>query len=68
MTVRVTFDGDEMELPDGSTVADLLRRLDLSPRVLSVVRNGHVVRRTEYARTSLAEGDELTAVVQVGGG
>lgn len=68
MQIRLTFDGEPVALPADTTVADLLRRMDLSPEILSVVRNGQVVRRAAYDECLLHDGDELSAVIQVGGG
>lgn len=68
MKIRVTLDGELLVLPARSTVADLLRQLELSPEILSVVRNGKVVRRSRYKTCVLEDGDDLTAVLQVGGG
>lgn len=68
MAITVWFDDAHIELPDGATVADLLRLLGLSAPILSVVRNGQIVRRTDYESHTLEDGDRLTAVVQVGGG
>lgn len=68
MAIEVRFDDVPIELPDGATVADLLRLLGLSAPILSVVRNGRVVRRADYESHTLEDGDRLTAVVQVGGG
>ena len=68
MAITVAFDDAPIELPDGATVADLLRRVDLSAPIFSVVCNGQVVSRSDYEAHILEEGDELTAVVQVGGG
>ncbi len=68
MKIRVTLDGELLVLPARSTVADLLRQLELSPEILSVVRNGKVVRRSRYKTGVLEDGDDLTAVLQVGGG
>jgi sulfur carrier protein len=68
MAIRVRFDGEDLELPDGASVGDLLRRLELSAPLLSVVVNGTVIRRSRYDEQSLHEGDVVIAVVQVGGG
>lgn len=66
--VRVTVNGEPMELESGSSVADLLERLRVgSPRV-AVERNRDIVPRAQYGATVLAEGDALEVVELVGGG
>ena len=66
--VRVTVNGEPMELEPGASVADLLERLRVgSPRV-AVERNRDIVPRAQYSGTVLAEGDSLEIVELVGGG
>jgi sulfur carrier protein len=66
--VRVTVNGQPMELEAGASVADLLERLRVgSPRV-AVERNRDIVPRAQYGATLLAEGDALEVVELVGGG
>ncbi len=66
--VRVTVNGEAMELEPGASVADLLERLRVgSPRV-AVERNRDIVPRAQYGATLLAEGDALEVVELVGGG
>jgi len=47
---------------------DLLRSLDLDPRVVVVEHNRHIVRRPELASTTLHAGDRVELVHFVGGG
>ncbi len=68
MAIRVRFDDEDLDLPEGATVGDLLRTLDLSAPILSVARNGRIVPRGEYDTCVLADGDQLIGVIQVGGG
>ncbi len=66
--VRVTVNGEPMELEAGASVADLLERLRAgSPRV-AVERNRDIVPRAQYRATVLADGDTLEVVELVGGG
>ena len=64
----VVANGDEVEVADGATVADLLEQLGLSKRLIVVERNGDPVPRSERATTSLASGDRLELVRAVAGG
>ena len=68
MEIHVTFDGEDVVLGAPATVADLLVHLELSSPILSVALNGKVISRFLYGECELRDGDELTAVVQVGGG
>jgi sulfur carrier protein len=66
--MRVTANGDAVELAEGATVADLLAALGLGGRWVLVERNGEPVRRADVATTALAEGDRLELVRAVAGG
>ena len=66
--MKVTANGDEVTLRDGSSVMDLLEHLGLGARWVLVERNGEPVDRTELALTPLAEGDRLELVRAVAGG
>ena len=66
--MRVTANGDPVDLADDATVADLLAALGLGGRWVLVERNGSPVRRADLATTNLAEGDRLELVRAVAGG
>ena len=66
--MRVTANGDPVDLADGATVADLLAVLNLGGRWVLVERNGEPVRRADLGSTRLAEGDRLELVRAVAGG
>ncbi len=51
-----------------TTIADLVRELDLAPEKVAVERNGAIVPRSTLAEAPLAEGDTLEIVHFVGGG
>ena len=57
-TVSLTVNGEEKELPAGSSVADLLESHKLDPRMVVVEHNRVILRdRDAYARIGLNEGD-----------
>lgn len=66
--MRIVVNGEERSLPEGTTAADLLSRLDLEPGAVVVARNGEIVPRDEVADVELEEGDRLEIVRFVGGG
>lgn len=51
-----------------TTIADLVRELDLAPEKVAVERNGEIVPRSTLGEAALAEGDVLEIVHFVGGG
>jgi sulfur carrier protein len=66
--VVVIANGDEVEVPDGSTVGELLEQLGLARRTVLVERNGEPIPRRELGSTALAAGDRLELVRAVAGG
>lgn len=66
--MKVRLNGQERELPEGTTLEGLIRSLDLPSGRVAVERNGQVVPKVQYAGTVLQEGDRLEIVHFVGGG
>jgi thiamine biosynthesis protein ThiS len=67
--IAVTVNGRERDLPEASTIADLLQSLDIDPRMVVVEHNREILRdRDAYAQRTLASGDKVEIVHFVGGG
>jgi sulfur carrier protein len=66
--MQLTVNGQQREVPSETTVAELLRLLNLDHRTVAVERNLELVPRARHADTKLAEGDRLELVTLVGGG
>ncbi len=66
--MRITANGDPVDVPDGSTVDDLLTSMGLGGRWVLVERNGEPVERRHLSTTTLAEGDRVELVRAVAGG
>jgi thiamine biosynthesis protein ThiS len=66
--MRITVNGQELELQDGATVSALVATLSLPATRVAVERNRELVRRADHAQTTLCEGDTLEVVTLVGGG
>ena len=66
--INLTVNGAAKQLAPGSTLADLVRQLDLGGRRIAIERNGDIVPRSEHASTLLAQDDRIEIVVAVGGG
>ncbi len=67
-TITVTANGDPVALTAGATLDDLIATLALRGRRIAVEHNGHIVPRSRYAQTCLADGDRIEIVHAVGGG
>jgi sulfur carrier protein len=66
--VLIVLNGEPHRVPAGATVLDLVTGLGRDPRTVAVERNGEIVRRPDYAATTLAPGDRLEVVHFVQGG
>lgn len=66
--LSITVNGEPRNVPEGSTVGDLVRALGLLPQQVAVERNKEIVRRADHATTVLAGGDRLEVVTFFGGG
>jgi thiazole synthase len=66
--LRVQINGEPSELREGMTLHELVAQLGLAPERLAVERNREVVRRTRWAETEIADGDQIEIVHFVGGG
>lgn len=66
--ITLTVNGETMQVQQGSSLADLVARMELDIRKLAVERNLEIVPRSQYAVTLLQSGDQLEVVHFVGGG
>jgi len=66
--MRITINGKPEEVEAGSTVATLLARREVEPRMVSVELNGKILERERYADAKLAAGDKLELLFFMGGG
>lgn len=66
--MKLVVNGDELELPDGANVGDLLAELGLGAKWVIVERNGEPVERRDVPTTALGDGDRIELVRAVAGG
>ena len=66
--MKITLNGDPHTVPGPLSISDLLAALEIDSRGVAVERNFVVVKRDQYATTSIAEGDQIEIVNFVGGG
>lgn len=67
-TISLTVNGAERQVPEGTTIADLLRECGIDPARTAVERNEAIVAREQHGSAVLAAGDRLEVVTLVGGG
>lgn len=66
--MNITLNGEPREIPDGLTVAGLLRHLGISSGRVAVERNLDILPRTAWESTNVQPGDRFEIVHFVGGG
>lgn len=66
--LSLTVNGEPRRVPEGSTIADLVRSLGLDPAKVAVERNRQIVPRSTLSDVAVAEGDKYEIVHFVGGG
>lgn len=67
--MNVLINGESLELPGGSSVADAVRLVvDGAGSGVAVALNDDVVPRSQWSRARLAEGDRVEILTAVQGG
>ena len=66
--MRITVNNEPRDLPDGSTLADLLRELGLDATPCAAEINKTLIPKRDHAEHQLCEGDTIELVTLVGGG
>jgi thiamine biosynthesis protein ThiS len=66
--MRLLLNGEERDVADVVTIADLVVALGLDARKVAVERNLEIAPRSSYADTALADGDRIEIVTFIGGG
>ncbi len=66
--LRISVNGEAVEVPAGASVAALIAQLGLDVRKVAVERNLEIVPRSTYAKVLLSEADRIEIVHFIGGG
>jgi sulfur carrier protein len=68
--MMVELNGRPVELPEGATVADAVRKVGVNGEIrgVAVALDGEVVRRREWAKTKLSSEQSVEVVRAVQGG
>ena len=66
--MHLIVNGQPVDVPPGTTVADLVALRAEGHRRIAVARNGEVVPRSAWEPTTLTQGDAVEVLVAVAGG
>ncbi len=68
MQMRIKFNGKETVIEGPCTVAELLEAREINEHMVSVQHNGTILRREDYQRAVVREGDDIKVLHFMGGG
>jgi sulfur carrier protein len=66
--MKIQVNGEPQDVVGGATVHGLLRELGVDGEGVAVALNGAVLRRGDWGKTALGDGDAVEIVRAVGGG
>ena len=66
--MRLLLNGEERDVGEVRTIADLVSALGLDARKVAVERNLEIAPRSSYGDTALVDGDRIEIVTFIGGG
>ncbi len=66
--MTVTVNGQPREVPEGTTIEQLVSQLTAAPSGVAAAVNGEVLPRRAWAATPLADLDQVEVVTAVQGG
>ena len=66
--MKIYLNGSLTEMPENSTVADILVLLEVVGRRVAVELNDHIVPKSQHSQVVLQENDKVEVVHAIGGG
>ena len=66
--MKIYLNGSLTELPENSTVADILVLLDVAGRRVAVELNDNIVSKSHHSQVVLQDNDKVEVVHAIGGG
>jgi sulfur carrier protein len=66
--MKLIVNGKEQQLPDGTTLVELIKQLGLDAGPCAAEVNKKLVPKKDHAATPLNDGDRVELVTLVGGG
>jgi len=66
--MKISLNGEKLDVREAKTIAELVERYQLSPQSILVENNGVALHRREWVDTALSEGDRIEFIRVVAGG
>jgi thiamine biosynthesis protein ThiS len=67
-TLQIRVNGEQRDVAEGLTIAEMLGEMGLNPRKVAVERNLQIVARSTLGQVRVEDGDAFEIVHFVGGG
>ena len=66
--MNIIVNGEELNIAENSTISQLLKKLEISDKVMAVAINMEIVKKESWNSHKIKEGDKLELLHFVGGG
>jgi thiamine biosynthesis protein ThiS len=66
--MKITVNGEPLELSEGVTVPELLQQLEMGQKRIALEINREILPRSQYDGHALKTGDRIEIVQAIGGG
>lgn len=66
--MEITLNGKKREVPEGIDLQQLLDQFGLPRQRIAIEQNARVIRRGDWAKTTVSESDKIEVIHFVGGG
>lgn len=68
MSIQIFLNGEPRELPEGTSLRDLILELDLEGKRYAIEIDAEIAPRAEHATRILRDGERVEVVQAIGGG
>ena len=66
--ITLTVNGKERQIDGRMNLMSFLEASKIEPRLIAIEHNGEIIKREEWAKTTIGPGDKLEIVHMVAGG
>ncbi|HKL75305.1 MAG TPA: sulfur carrier protein ThiS [Halanaerobiales bacterium] len=57
--MRVFVNQDKKTYPEGTTIAEIVKKTNYNDKSYNVVRNGKLVKKDDYQKTTISKNDKI---------
>ena len=68
MAISIFLNGEQHTAPEGQTILELLRSLEIEPQRVAIEMDRRIVKQPNWTATELHDGAQVEIVQFVGGG